>query len=187
MNLYQNTSSFHGNNEISTTSNGYKNRLNVNYYNNMADKKDLFNNKQQNVSNALLNQINTFSRLADNNDKEIRKENFNKKLKFRLKTNDEVFEYKPEEKNFTYYQICHFDINKYHSVRKLVYDQYLNVIKTKVDKVKKSKLKRFIKNTKDNKYVLYPTYDLENVKYPSDEEILQASSQILNGNVSCYY
>jgi hypothetical protein len=174
-------------NHIPTTVNGYKNKLQNEYHKNMANKQDDygFHNKQQYVSDNLIDRMNMFSRFDENIDRNENTKKIGKKVKYRIKTNDDDYEYNPEKRKFNFYQICRFEIDDKHLIRKLVYDQNLNLLRNKKAKIKKEKLKTFIKNTNDNKYILYPTYNFDGIDLPSDTDVLLASSQILNNHISC--
>lgn len=174
--------------QIPTTANGYKNRLNTKYYKEIANKNNNdygIGNKQQYISKNMIDRMDMFSRFDDNQDRKMEKEYFDKKVRFRLKTNENEFDYKPEKKKFNFYQICQFDMDDKHLIRKLVYDQNLNLIRKKEVKIKKEKLKKFIKETNDNRYILYPTYNFDGITLPVESDILLASSQILNNDISC--
>lgn len=115
-----------------------------------------------------------------NNSRQSRELETDKKLMFRLKEQEEEFAYSPEQRNFTFYQICQFAVDKKYQVRKLTYDEHGEVVKSKVAKIKKSKLEKFIKSCPEYKYTIYPAYNLDVVGPPQPNEILTAKSQILN-------
>ena len=100
--------------------------------------------------------------------------------KFRLEVQEEDFIYKPDERQFSFYQICQFSVDKKHKVRKLIYNENSDMIKHSEKFLKKDLLNRFIKKCPDYKYTLYPAYDLDIVGFPDANEILTAKSQILN-------
>lgn len=102
------------------------------------------------------------------------------KVRFRLESQEEEFIYKPDEHQFTFYQICQFSIDKKYNIRKLFYNEYGNLVKNKESYMKKDKLNKFIKKCPKYKYTIYPAYNLDVVGYPEDNEILTAQSHILN-------
>jgi hypothetical protein len=103
--------------------------------------------------------------------------------RFKLKTQDELFAYKPEEVSFKFYQICMHSIDgKYHELRKLTYNQDLEVLYRGESKLKKSKIDKFVKNAPDHKYEIVSTYEISTVPLPSTAELLVVNSQILNAN-----
>lgn len=83
-------------------------------------------------------------------------------------------------KQFSFYQICQFSIAEKYGVRKLIYDEFGNLIEYKENNIKKHILDNFIKKSPDYKYVIYSVYQLKDISYPTDNEILTARSQILN-------
>lgn len=103
-----------------------------------------------------------------------------KKLTFRLQEQEEEFIYKPDARQFTFYQICQFAINGQYSIRKLIYNEIGELINYKEAKLKKEKIKKFIKKCPSYKYSIYSVYNLDNVGFPNSDEILTANSQILN-------
>jgi hypothetical protein len=104
----------------------------------------------------------------------------NPKPRFRLETQDDNFIYKPEEREFSFYQICRFPVDKRHKVRKYIYNELGEVVKVTEDTIKKSTLDRFLKGCPKYKFTIYPTYDLDVVGDPTPGEISQARSLILN-------
>ena len=103
------------------------------------------------------------------------------KMRFRLKTQEEEVVYKPDERIFTFYQICGYDMKKKHHIRKLRYNEYCELIDYKEAKIRKDKLEKFTKKCPDFKFAIYPAYNLDVIGFPKDNEILTAQSQILNG------
>lgn len=102
-------------------------------------------------------------------------------MKFRLEAQKDDFIYKPEERQFSYYQICQFSLNKKYAVRKLIYNETGDLITYRENNLKKNILDRFLKKCPEYKYTIYPAYTLDVVEFPHDNDILTALSQILNG------
>ena len=102
------------------------------------------------------------------------------KIRFRLESKDDNFVYKPEERLFSFYQICQFPIDKKYHVRKLIYNEQYDLVKEKETHLKKEKLEKFLKKCYKCKYTIYPAYNLDVVGYPQSDEILTSQSQILN-------
>ena len=102
------------------------------------------------------------------------------KLRFRLQSQEEEFIYKPDERQFSFYQICQFPVNKKYKVRKLIYNENGDMMTHREKAMKKDILDRFLKKCPDYKYTIYPTYDLDVVGFPDPNEILTAKSHILN-------
>ncbi|VBB17965.1 hypothetical protein YASMINEVIRUS_428 [Yasminevirus sp. GU-2018] len=101
-------------------------------------------------------------------------------LRFRMETQKDDFIYKPEERQFSFYQICQFPVSKLYSVRKIIYDEFGEMITYRENKLKKDVLDKFLKKSPEYKYTIYPAYDLDVVGFPEPNEILTAKSQILN-------
>lgn len=102
------------------------------------------------------------------------------RLNFRLESQHEDFIHKPEERQFSFYQICQFPINKKYMIRKLIYDEYGELMRYSEKRFEKDVLNKFIKKWAKHKYTIYPTYDLDVVGFPEPKEILMANSQLLN-------
>ncbi len=105
----------------------------------------------------------------------------NNKFRFRLENRKEEFIYKPDERQFSFYQICQFSINKKYKVRKIIYNEIGDMIKHNESFISKSILDKFLLKCSRFKYTVYPAYDLDVVGFPEANEILTAKSQILNG------
>ena len=114
------------------------------------------------------------------------KNNFNEVLKqdravrFRLETQEEEFIFKPDERKFSFYQICRFPVDKKYFVRKIIYNEYSEMIEYKEKNMKKDILDKFLKHCPEYKYNIYSSYDLDVVGFPDPNQTLTAKSQILN-------
>jgi hypothetical protein len=124
-----------------------------------------------------MNVHNYTSKERNNIDRALEQDN---KFRFRLETQKEDFIYKPDERQFSFYQICQFPIDKRYKVRKLIYNENCDVMYHREKNMKKTILDKFLKKCPDFKYTIYPTYDLDVVGFPDPNEILTAQSQILN-------
>lgn len=102
------------------------------------------------------------------------------RLKFRLEEHDDDFIHKPDERQFSFYQICQFSVDKKYMVRKLIYDEYGELLTYRESRLKKDILNKFIKKCSKHKFTIYPAYDLDVVGFPEPKEILIANSHILN-------
>ena len=101
-----------------------------------------------------------------------------------LKTLDSQGTYKPRERIFSFYQICQHSHNqKDYMVRKIIYNEYLEVIQVKEKLIDKNTLKKFMKKSPTFKYQTYPYYNLDMMPYPDADETLKAYSLILNDMV----
>jgi hypothetical protein len=109
-----------------------------------------------------------------------RRSSSKKKRIFCLKSQEEDFIYKPEERRFSFYQICQFSIDDKHRVRKIIYDEFGEMVEKREKWLAKERVNKFLKKCPKYKYTIYPSYDLDVVGYPEDNEILTAKSQILN-------
>lgn len=106
--------------------------------------------------------------------------NNNKVFKFRIKEQEDDFIYKPDDRQFSFYQICHFPVDGKHVVRKLIYNESAEMLRYTEKKLKKSLLDKFLKGCPKYKYSIYPAYDLDVIGFPDAGEVLMARSQILN-------
>lgn len=101
-------------------------------------------------------------------------------IKYSITENDKDYTYKPDPRCFSFYQICQFPIDKKYKVRKVIYNEIGDMVKYSEAKLKKKVLDKFLIDCPKYKYTVYPTYDLDVVGFPDPNEILMASSQILN-------
>lgn len=102
------------------------------------------------------------------------------KLRFRLQSQEEEFIYKPDSRQFSFYQICQFPVDKKYKVRKVIYNENGEMLTHREKAMKKDILDKFLKKCPDFKYTIYPAYDLDVVGFPDPNEILTAKSNILN-------
>lgn len=121
----------------------------------------------------------TNTRNINNNIEDIMQKE--EKRRFNLKVQEEEFIFKPEERQFTFYQICGYPIDKKYEVRKVIYDENGEMLTHRSKKLKKDILDKFLKKAPEYKYTVYPTYHLSDIGFPEDGEILMAKSSILNG------
>ena len=105
------------------------------------------------------------------------------RMKFRLESQQEELNHQSNanSKQFSFYQICQFPVDKQYTVRKLIYDSEGEIVTYRESKLKKDVLDKFLKKSQRHKYTIYPTYALDVVGFPDPTEILTALSQILNG------
>ena len=87
----------------------------------------------------------------------------------------------------TYYQICTYKNNNtnLYSVRKIKFNNNMNIIESKIKYFPKKVLEKFIEKNKfikQNKIKLYPYDDINYVNYPSSAELNEGLSSLLNGN-----
>jgi hypothetical protein len=101
-------------------------------------------------------------------------------LVFRLEEREEDFIYKPDARQFSFYQICQFPIDKKYKVRKIIFNELGEMLKNSEAKLKKDKLDKFLNKCPKYKYTIYPTYDLDVVGFPDENEIMMLQSHILN-------
>ena len=100
--------------------------------------------------------------------------------KFTLRNNKEDLTFCPTRRQFLFYQICGFPVDKKYNVRKITLNENGEITKTKEKQVTKSELKQFLKFCPKSKYSIYPTYNMSFVGLPEANEILTAMSVILN-------
>jgi hypothetical protein len=104
--------------------------------------------------------------------------------KFKLYKKDDEFKYNPPKQLSTFYQICHYknDYTNKYGVRKIIFNEFGNIIKTYEKEYNREKIESFMSNNGKNKYTIYPVYDLKNVALPGPSFILEAQSELLNNN-----
>jgi hypothetical protein len=107
-------------------------------------------------------------------------EQYGTKTKFHLRTQEEDFIYKPNERQFSFYQICSFSVNNRHKVRKIIYNENGDILRHRETMLKKEILAKFLKKCPEHKYTLYCTYDFQTVDFPDPGEIAIIKSHILN-------
>jgi hypothetical protein len=97
-----------------------------------------------------------------------------------VRPNDE-FEYNPEPKIFYLYQVCQFKDckNIKHHVRKLTYNEFMELVDTDQRFIKSKKLQRFIDSTPEHKYLMYPAFNLDVIDLPNSGQVLAAQSCML--------
>ena len=94
----------------------------------------------------------------------------------------EIFEFNPDKHLYSFYQVCQFRNNysKKYEVRKVVFDQNGEIIKTFEKGYPKSKLSNFLKIQTPQKYALYPVANLSLIDLPNPNNLFGASSELLN-------
>ena len=94
------------------------------------------------------------------------------------------FKYTPPKEDFSFYQICSFKhpFTHKHGVRKVIFNEFGNIIKTYEKEYPVDKIQSFIKKNKRNKYTMYSVYDIKTVALPGPSYILEAKSELLNNN-----
>ena len=103
------------------------------------------------------------------------------KTRFTLETQkDDDLHYQPENRQFSFYQICKYSVDKKHHVRKVIYNELGDPILKKESHIDTKKIEKFLKKCPTYKFTIYPAYNLDIVGMPEDNEILTAKSQILN-------
>lgn len=104
----------------------------------------------------------------------------NRVYKFKLAKKQDEDTHLPNERQFSFYQICQFPMDKQYSVRKLIYNEEAELLRYSEKKLDKNILDRFLKNSPEYKYVIYPAYELSSTGFPNAGDVLMARSQILN-------
>lgn len=101
-------------------------------------------------------------------------------IKFKKPTDDMV--YKPAKRIDTFYQICQFpdEFDKKYSTRKIIFNENGDILKIFERNYSGKKLEQFMKQNKTTKYKLYPTHDITIIDLPGAEEMICASSELLN-------
>jgi hypothetical protein len=105
------------------------------------------------------------------------------KIKFITENNDMV--YNPKKFLSTYYQFCKFKnpaINLYET-RKIFFNEKGEILKVYERSYDLQTIKKFLKDTRTNKYKIYATTNIINVALPNTSDMTQAKSELLNGNM----
>ena len=97
---------------------------------------------------------------------------------FAKKQNPEMC-YNPKPIEYSFYQICSYPEDGFFNVRKLIYNQNFELIKTYEKEYPKKKIDKFLKITPKQKYQLYPTMKLNLVAHPNPDQIISANSNLL--------
>jgi hypothetical protein len=121
------------------------------------------------------NYINTMKTGRNKNSSDV-----SDRMRFKLKSHEEDFIFQPQRRQFSFYQICQFPIDKKYAVRKLIYDETGELITYREAPFKKEVLDKFLKKSPEYKRTIYPAYELGVIGFPEANEILTARSQILN-------
>lgn len=96
--------------------------------------------------------------------------------------------YKPEKRLDTYYQVCQFKnpYTKKYSTRKVVFNEYGEILKMYEKEYESKELKEFMRHHKRNKFKLFPTNDIKLVDLPNSSDMVQVQSELLNNNCKEY-
>ena len=103
-------------------------------------------------------------------------------IKFTFNRNkDPDLLYRPKPVEYTLYQICQFpnQTNNKYGVRRLMINEFHEIINSKEKYYRKKKIDKFIQKTPENKYVIYPTHNITMVALPSPDKIMNANSDLL--------
>lgn len=106
-------------------------------------------------------------------------------VQYKFITDDPTkFGYNPEKRLHSFYQICkvHDPITGKFMIRKVIFDQLGEIIKTFIKAYPKHKIINFIKNHKPHQYAMYPVNNVSLVGLPNADNILSAQSELLNDN-----
>ena len=109
--------------------------------------------------------------------------NLTKKLRYTFNNNVDDNDDKSEEFNF-FYQICTFPnlyTNKYH-MRKFVTNNNNEFIAINDYYLNKKQCKKFFLIKKQHEYQCYNTYSLDEINYPTLNDILKSKSKMLTEN-----
>lgn len=106
--------------------------------------------------------------------------NESKIYNFKLETQSEDIIHKQDTRQFSFYQICQFPIEKRYAIRKLIYNEDGELQRYSEKKLKKDLLDKFLKGCPPYKLTLYSAYELDTIGFPNAGDILMARSQILN-------
>ena len=93
-------------------------------------------------------------------------------------------DFKPKKQLNTFYQICQFKskFTKKYQTRKIIFNELGNILKIYEKEYDYQKINDFLKHHRQNKYKMYPSYDITNIDLPSTADIICCQSDLLNGN-----
>ncbi|ATZ80620.1 hypothetical protein BMW23_0573 [Bodo saltans virus] len=108
------------------------------------------------------------------------------KVKFVKNDNDIV--YNPKQYVSTFYQFCKFKNSgtNLYETRKIFFNEKGEILKVYERSYDLQTVKKFIKETRDNKYKIYATTGIKMVAYPNTSDMTQSKSELLNGNIVTY-
>jgi len=106
-------------------------------------------------------------------------------MRYRFKSeDDDDICYRPPPAFFSYYQLCGIrnpNTGKY-GVRKVVFNEMDKIVKIFEKEYKRDRLDLFIKKMRENRYRIYPTFDLDIIEIPNGSDLVQARSELLNND-----
>ena len=88
--------------------------------------------------------------------------------------------YQPTPFNKSYYQICQFKNPKtnLYSVRKVFFNEQYKIIKVSEKEYDAKTVKKFMNNTNENKYKLFPTNNVSYLAHPTGSDFLNMCSDL---------
>lgn len=109
------------------------------------------------------------------------------KSKIVFKTSGEknnLDDFEPKKQINTYYQICQFKnkFTKKYQTRKIIFNELGNILKIYEKEYDNDKINNFIKHHRQNKYKIYPYYEIKDVQLPNTTDIICCQSDLLNNN-----
>jgi hypothetical protein len=110
----------------------------------------------------------------------------NRKIQFTTPENNLL--YKPEKKLSKFFQICYFKnpkTNKFH-IRKILYNQDGKILGAIRKMYTSVQMKKFYQLHKKQEYQTYNTYDIELVKYPTEDQLMMNMSCLINNDYESY-
>lgn len=104
------------------------------------------------------------------------------KINFSKKTQDEEFVYSPNKFTDSFYQFCQIKNPKsgLYSTRKIIFNELFNIIQVYQKEYDINMIKQYMRNTKSNKYKIYPTDNIELVDLPNGNDLIQSRSEMIN-------
>ena len=107
------------------------------------------------------------------------------KSKIVFKTSGEkndLDDFQPKKQINTYYQICQFKnkFTKKYQTRKIIFNELGNILKIYEKEYDNDKINNFIKHHRQNKYKIYPYYEIKDIQLPNTTDIICCQSDLLN-------
>ena len=110
----------------------------------------------------------------------------NARFIFKKKTDE--FEYNPKKELRTFYQICQMKNPRsgHYTVRKIIFTELGEILKTYEKEYSFARVEKFMKNNKQNKYCMYPVFNIDLINLPEPSYLLEERSELLNNDNTEY-
>ncbi len=108
--------------------------------------------------------------------------------KYVFKTSAEDLEYQPKKEVRTFYQVCQMKNPKTgkYTIRKVIFDEAGNIMKVFEKEYSFDRTQKFMQNNRENKYKMFPVYDISLIALPGASCVLEERSELLNNKHTDY-